>query len=119
MRLFYKVCCSVALVLLAVAVSPAFSPALSSGRRPLEIWGHVTDNQHRSLAGVLVSVPALNESTLSDDEGVYRLLIRSKVRPGQGVVIQASRQGFDRMSRPLTLTPKGRVQVNFKLVPLE
>jgi hypothetical protein len=85
----------------------------------MEISGYVTDTQRRPMVGALVSVPALNESALSDERGRYRIVVRAKVRRGQRVVIQASREGFDRLSRPVDLVPKGKLKVNFRLAPLE
>lgn len=104
-----------ALVCLAAVLFPAGVQA----RRPVEISGRVVDTMRRPLSGVLISVPALNESALSDERGRYRMTIGSRVRRGQRVVIQASRDGFDRASRPVDLFPRGRLRVDFRLAPLE
>jgi hypothetical protein len=99
-----------------------FVTALSSvalhARQPVVISGKVTDTQGRPIAGALIAVPALNESTVSDDEGMYRLAIRSKARLGQEAVIRASREGFDYVSRSVRLGPKAQVRVDFRLVPV-
>ena len=62
--------------------------------------------------------PALNETTLSDSEGKYRLVVWSKVRAGGKVVIRASREGFDYIGRPVRLAPGAQIKVNFRLAPL-
>ena len=105
----------IALACLAVILTVAALQA----RQPVEISGSVTDNLRHPIAHALVSVPALNESASTDGRGQYRILIKSKVRRGQKVVIQASHEGFDRISRPVDLAPKGRFRIDFRLPPLE
>ena len=101
-------------VILACLAVPLLAAAGQSGQ-PVVIFGAVTDAQHHPLAGALVAVPAFNESAVSDDQGMYRLVIGSRVRRGQEVVIRASHKGFDYVSRPVRLAPGVHVGVNFKL----
>lgn len=107
-----------ALAVAVVCLVMVLAPAVLRARQPMEVSGYVTDTQRRPMAGALISIPALNESASSDERGRYRMTIQSRVRRGQRVVIQASREGFDRLSRPIDLVPKGKLKVNFRLAPL-
>lgn len=102
------------LICFVALLSPAGLPA----RQPVVISGKVTDVQHRPIPKASVTLPALNESAVSDGEGMYHLVVRSKVRSGQEVVIRASREGFDYASRPVRLAPGAQLRVNFRLVPV-
>jgi len=105
-------------VILACLAVPLLSAAVQAGQAVV-ISGVVTDMESRPIGGALVAVPAFNESAVSDDGGMYRLVIRSKVRRGQDVVVRASHKGFDYVSRPVRLAPKAQVRVNFRLVPVK
>jgi len=105
-----------ALALICVVV--ALFPVVSLSRPPVVISGKVTDSRGRPIPGALIALPALSESTVSDDEGMYRLAIRSKVRLGQDAVIRASREGFDYVSRSVRLGPKAQLRMDFRLVPV-
>jgi hypothetical protein len=104
--------------LILVCLLAVFLPALSHAQqeRPI-ISGKVTDTKGRPIAAALINIPALNESVISDDQGAYRLVLRSKTRSGEEVVIRASRKGFDYTSRSLRLRPKARLRINFRLTP--
>ena len=102
-------------VILACLAVPLLPAAVKAGQAAV-VSGMVTDAEHRPVAGALVAVPAFNESAVSDDKGTYRLVIKSKVRRGQEVVIRASHKGFDYASRPVRLAPGELVKANFRLV---
>jgi hypothetical protein len=106
-------------IIALICLVAALHPVVLQARPPVVISGRVTDVQRRPIPAALVTVPALNESTVSDNGGMYRPVVRSKVRSGQGVVIRASREGFDYASRPIRLAPKARLRVNFRLVPVK
>ena len=89
--------------------------APSGSRRQIVISGNVTDTQGRPVGSVLISVPALNESTVSDERGAYRLVIKSRVRSGSAVVIRASRKGYNYVSRSVRLNPGVRLRIDFRL----
>ena len=95
-----------------------FSPVGLHARLPVVISGKVTDLERHAIPMALIALPALNESAHSDGEGMYRLVVRSRVRSGQVVVIRASREGFDYASRPIRLAPGAQLRVNFQLVPM-
>jgi hypothetical protein len=101
----------IVLACLFVTLLPTFSQA----REPITISGKVTDGRGHSVDSALIAIPALSESTTTDDRGAYRLLVRSKVRSGEEVVIRASRKGFDYASRPVRLRPGARLRINFRL----
>jgi hypothetical protein len=107
------------LIIALICLAGALHPGPLHARPPVVISGRVTDLQRRPIPEALITVPALNESTVSDRGGMYCLVIRSKVRSGQGVVIRASREGFDYASRSIRLSPKARLRMNFRLVPLK
>lgn len=110
--------CGVATIVIAVCLLPVFFPAFAQARSyRVVISGRVTDIYGRLIPSALVAVPALNESTLSDSQGSYRLTIRSRVRPGEEVVIRASRKGFDYASKSVRLAPGVRPRINFRLTP--
>lgn len=94
----------------------ALFPVGLPARPPVVISGKVTDARGQPIPGALIAVPALNESTVSDDGGMYRLAIRSKARPGQDVVIRASREGLDYVSHSVRLAPKAQARMDFRLV---
>jgi len=58
-------------------------------------------------------------SAVTDNQGTYRLVIGSSVHPGQQVVINASRQGFDYSSYAVTLAPGTKLKQSFRLEPLK
>jgi len=97
-----------------VAVLP---PIALEARQPVVVSGKVTGAQGRPVSAALITAPALNEGTVSDPKGMYQLVIRSKVRSGQWIVIRAGREGFDSVSRPVRLAPGVQLRVNFRLVP--
>ncbi len=107
------------LIITLMCFVAALHPVPLQARPPVVISGKVTDGQRRPISAALITVPALNESTVSDNGGMYRLVVRSKVRSGQGVVIRASREGFDYASRSIRLAPKARLKINFRLVPVK
>jgi hypothetical protein len=107
-----------ALTVALICFVAILSPVALQARQPVVISGKVTDTQGRPIPTALITVPVLNASTVSDSGGMYDLVIRSKVRSGQGVVIRASRQGFDYVSRPVRLAPSAQLKVDFRLVPV-
>ncbi len=109
-----------AFTFLAVALSPVVPLCADPprSRQPVVISGKVIDTQRRSIPAALISVPALNASTFSDSDGTYRLVVESKVRSGEEVVLRASREGFGYVSRSVRLAPGARVKVDFRLAPL-
>ena len=95
------------LAVVALMCFAALFPVGLPARPPVVISGKVTDARGQPIPGALIAVPALNESTVSDDGGMYRLAIRSKARPGQDVVIRASREGLDYVSQLGAPCPQG------------
>jgi protocatechuate 3,4-dioxygenase beta subunit len=83
------------------------------------IKGRVTDTSGRPVATALIGIAAFNASTTSDTHGAYRLVIRSRVRSGQHAVLTASREGYDFVSRAITLAPGAELTESFRLQPLE
>jgi hypothetical protein len=92
--------------------------SVAEARKTLVIWGKVVDSKGRPVAGSLVAAPALSESTRTNDQGVYRLIIQSKIKTGQKVVVMASREGFDYSRRSVTLSTGGAIKVNFQLATI-
>jgi hypothetical protein len=95
-----------------------FWGSVAEARKPLVIWGKVVDSKGRPVAGSLVATPALSESTRANDQGAYRLVIQSKIKTGQKVVVVASREGFDYSRRSLTLSTGGAIKANFQLATI-
>jgi len=105
---------------LTFCIIAVFMPAsLHAVRHPVIISGGVTTNSGRPLADAFVCIPALNVSAVTDNQGMYRLVIGSSVHPGQQVVINASRQGFDYSSYAVTLAPGTKLKQSFRLEPLK
>ncbi len=102
-----------------VCLAIVFSPFAAQGRQPAVIWGKVTDTQRQPVVAATITLPALNESALSDGEGRYRLVVRRIVRAGEQVVIRVSREGFEHVSRPVRLAPGVQVKMDFRLVSLK
>jgi hypothetical protein len=92
------------------------SPVPAEAREKQVIMsGRVMDTLGRPVRSALISIPAINESTTTDDQGAYRLVIRAKIRSGEAVVVRASRKGFDYVSRSVRLTAGARLTINFRL----
>ncbi len=77
------------LIIALICLVAALHPVVLQARQPVVISGKVTDTLGRPIPAALITVPALNESTVSDNGGMYHLVVLSKVRSGQRVVIRA------------------------------
>ena len=102
-------------VILLSLVMTAFIATVTDARKPVVIYGRVTDGSGKPIGSALVAIAALSESTLTDPSGSYRLVLPSRVRTGQKVVVVASREGYDYGRRSVTLSPGIVTKQNFRL----
>jgi hypothetical protein len=72
----------------------ALHPVVLHAHQPVVISGEVTDTLGRPIPAAVITVPALNESTVSDNGGMYCLVVLSKVRSDQQVVISVDYHMF-------------------------
>jgi hypothetical protein len=101
--------------ILLFAVLTAFLATVAEARKPVVIYGKVTDGAGKPIGSALVAIAALSESTTTDSAGTYRLTVVSRVRAGQKVVVVASREGYDYGRRSVTLAPGIAAKQNFRL----
>jgi TonB-dependent starch-binding outer membrane protein SusC len=88
-------------------------PALASAQNAV-VTGVVRSDGQLPVGGALVNIAAANASAVTNDNGIYRIVVPAAQVNGQTVSIEASSIGYRSQTQQITLRP-GAITQNFTL----
>jgi TonB-linked SusC/RagA family outer membrane protein len=97
-------------VLLALLLSPAAAAAQDA-----VLTGRVQGSAMMPAAGAVISIPALNLTTVTNDAGQYRLVVPAAQARGQSVQVTVTLLGFEPAQATVTINAGATIRRDFQL----